>query len=347
LDSHCESNVNWLEPLLQSIKKNRKIVVSPIIDVINHDDFTYLSSSSDLRGGFGWNLNFKWDFLPPSALREHQADGTAPIKSPAIAGGLFSIDKSWFEELGKYDPDMDVWGGENLEISFRTWQCGGQLHIMPCSRVGHVFRERHPYNFPGGSMNVFQKNTRRAAEVWMDDYKKFYFASQPSARYATFGDIRERVALRKKLQCKSFKWFLDTVYPELKIPDDDDVKYGELKQGSNCLDTLGHKEGETSGTFACHGQGGNQHWSWTKSNQLKHESVCLSAKDNESGSVLHMVTCKKDDTMQKWNFLEDESTMVNMNTKLCLDSFIIGKDITQRTCSNTESQRWHFNMNNT
>ena len=82
---------------------------------------------------------------------------------------------------------MDIWGGENLEMSFRIWMCGGSiihrvdfrlfssycigtLVTAPCSHVGHIFRKRSPYKWLLG-VNVVKKNAVRVAEVWLDEYK--------------------------------------------------------------------------------------------------------------------------------------------------------------------------------
>ena len=59
-------------------------------------------------------------------------------------------------------------------LYLQVWMCGGTLEIIPCSHVGHIFRKRSPYKWRTG-VNVVKKNSIRLAEVWMDEYKNYYY----------------------------------------------------------------------------------------------------------------------------------------------------------------------------
>ena len=84
-----------------------------------------------------------------------QYETMEPFSTPAMPGGIFAISTSWFYDIGAYDEQMEIWGGENIDISLRTWMCGGGLYIVPCSRVGHVFRQFSPYRFSVEYVSVF------------------------------------------------------------------------------------------------------------------------------------------------------------------------------------------------
>ncbi|XP_064020408.1 polypeptide N-acetylgalactosaminyltransferase 14 isoform X4 [Pogoniulus pusillus] len=354
LDSHCEVNKDWLLPLLQRIKEDPTRVVSPIIDIINLDTFAYVAASSDLRGGFDWSLHFKWEQLSPEQ-KVKRLDPTEPIKTPIIAGGLFVIDKAWFNHLGKYDSAMDIWGGENFEISFRVWMCGGSLEIIPCSRVGHVFRKKHPYVFPEGNANTYIKNTKRTAEVWMDEFKQYYYAARPAAQGRPYGNIQSRVELRKRLKCHSFKWYLENVYPELRIPEESLYQTGMIRQRQSCLES--HKsEGQEFPILSlspCSSSKGTaataQEWTYTYNHQVRQQQLCLSVYTLFPGSQVLLSPCREGDNKQRWGKVG--SHIEHIASRFCLDTETVGdtnestKELVINPCESTAmSQRWDMVM---
>ncbi len=170
-------------------------------------------------GVFDWALTFRWAYIrsnpPPGPPRKHVTD---PVQSPTMAGGLYSIDREWFWKSGSYDNAMEGWGGENLEMSFRLWMCGGSIEIIPCSIVGHIFRKRNPSPFKKNVILILRFNLGRLAEVWMDEYKELFYEKNRGAQNADKGDFSSRIQLRKNLKCKSFDWYLHNVYPSLTAP---------------------------------------------------------------------------------------------------------------------------------
>jgi polypeptide N-acetylgalactosaminyltransferase len=340
LDSHCEVTTGWLQPLLSRIKTNHTHVVSPIIDIINKESMQYTSASPLVKGGFGNNLHFRWDQMSQREVQT-RARIIDPIRTPAIAGGLFAVYKDWFTELGMYDTQMEIWGGENIELSLRVWMCGGVLEIIPCSRVGHIFRSAMPYSFgPGGTYhNTVAKNIRRTVEVWLDEYKPFFYERNPFSNKVEYGDISERLALRGRLQCKPFSWYIKKIYPLFDPPPIQDFTYGHLRHGEVCLDSLGRVSMQPPELRPCDPDkarvAGTQGWAVTTQHEIKAHPLCLT---HDSGR-LFMTSCNGG-TKQLFH-LHDNGLIQHGPTNKCLG--VKGPQLRLDPCDVTSSaQVWEF-----
>ncbi|KAF5910761.1 hypothetical protein HPG69_004850 [Diceros bicornis minor] len=347
----------WLEPLLARIAENYTAVVSPDIASIDMNTFEFNKpspyGSNHNRGNFDWSLSFGWESLPDHE-KQRRKDETYPIKTPTFAGGLFSISKEYFEYIGTYDEEMEIWGGENIEMSFRVWQCGGQLEIMPCSVVGHVFRSKSPHSFPKGTQ-VIARNQVRLAEVWMDEYKEIFYRRNTDAakivKQKSFGDLSKRFEIKHRLQCKNFTWYLNNIYPEVYVPDLNPVISGYIKSFGQplCLDVGENNQGgKPLILYTCHGLGGNQYFEYSAQHEIRHniqKELCLHAAQ---GLVqLKACTYKGHKTVatgeQIWEIQKDQ-LLYNPFLKMCLSAN--GEHPSLVSCNPSDPlQKWIFSQN--
>uniref|UniRef100_A0A3B4BII7 Polypeptide N-acetylgalactosaminyltransferase n=1 Tax=Periophthalmus magnuspinnatus TaxID=409849 RepID=A0A3B4BII7_9GOBI len=312
-----------------------------------------LHPSPIVRGGFNWGLHFRWDPVPPSEL-----GGV----SPTMAGGLFAMDRSYFNELGQYDPGMDIWGGENLELSFRIWMCGGQLLIAPCSRVGHIFRKRRPYGSPGGT-DTMAHNSLRLAHVWMDEYKDQYLSLRPDLIGRSFGDVSERVALRRRLQCHSFKWYLQNVYPEMSSSGQKNppgllqralkrptvLQRGRLRNlgSGRCLVAQGRptQKGGAVVLRPCDPQDPEQEWALDEEGQLVLAGLlCLDVSEVRTSDPPRLMKCHGSGGSQQWT-IGKSSRLYQVSVGQCLSvSAPLGPKgyVSMAICDQSEAQQWRL-----
>uniref|UniRef100_A0A4W5ML29 Polypeptide N-acetylgalactosaminyltransferase n=2 Tax=Salmoninae TaxID=504568 RepID=A0A4W5ML29_9TELE len=251
-DAHVEFNTAWAEPILTRVKEDHTRIILPAIDNIKFNTFE-VQQYANAAHGYNWGLWCMY-IIPPQEWLD-KGDETAPIRTPAMIGCSFVVDREYFGQIGLLDPGMEVYGGENIELGMRVWQCGGSMEVLPCARVAHIERTKKPYN---NDIDYYAKrNALRAAEVWMDEYKSHVYMAwnipmnNPGVDY---GDVSERVALRKRLQCRSFRWYLENVYPEMRIYNNT-ITYGEVrnsKASGYCLDQ-GSEDDDKAILYPCHG----------------------------------------------------------------------------------------------
>ncbi len=142
-----------------------------------------------------------------------------------------------------------------------------------------------------------------------------------------YGDVSDRLKIRERLQCKSFKWFLDNVYPEQFVPGES-LYFGEVDfflniktknfdfilqkirsraKTNTCVDSQEIEDADKAIIgYPCHGQAGNQFFLMSKTFEIRREEKCLDYAGGQSelhkpGKILSF-NCHSMQGNQMWTY---------------------------------------------
>lgn len=230
LDSHCETTPGWLEPLVSRIHEDPTRVVIPSVRSMSLDELEIDGSIiwPPSKGTLSWRLNYspvtaniEEDLLDPMHPYE------SPIRTAVMPGGLFAVNRDFFFDIGLYDPELKYYGAEHVDLSLRVWQCGGSLEVVPCSHVGHIFRNFNRFDAVADPLlsnidvgEILYRNDARIAAVWMDEYNTLFTQLRSLEGIDLGKNINQRYELKQRKKCKPFQHFLvEANSKEFYVPD--------------------------------------------------------------------------------------------------------------------------------
>uniref|UniRef100_A0A2C9JRE9 Polypeptide N-acetylgalactosaminyltransferase n=1 Tax=Biomphalaria glabrata TaxID=6526 RepID=A0A2C9JRE9_BIOGL len=336
LDAHVEVNVNFLPPLIEPMVLDYRTIVCPMVDNTLDETLEVRGLIYRERGAFDWTLIYH-------RFPVHQEDESEPHPVITMIGCAIAISRRWWEEIGMFDPGLEIWGGEQFEIAFKSWMCGGKVVDAPCSRVAHLFRSL-PYLDTLVEGQRDQRNLLRVASVWMDEYKEYFFQRRPSLRTMDPGDLTQQFELRKRLNCKSFDWFMKEVAPDIPkyfpLVEPPLKAWGKIKSNHNqslCMSTV---PGAVY-LVACAQKVSEYRNDW-RLQIREHYDRCFT---HHSKDFVLLWNCFLEEEKPTQSFLWDRSSgrIININSKLCLDYRLDTLQVFASPCNASSStQSWTF-----
>lgn len=148
----------------------------------------------------------------------------------------------------------------------------------------------------------------------MDEYKEHLYRRKPMT-YANIdaGDLTAQLAVRERLQCKSFKWFMEEIafdlplkYPPVEPPD---FAFGAIKSVAHpelCIDTLGGRS--SIGLFTCatnvREPQSSQHFAltWHKDIRLFGTLDCWDVPTQKGADKIAFYNCHGQQGNQGWKY---------------------------------------------
>lgn len=195
----------------------------------------------------------------------------------------------------------------------------------------------------------------------MDEYKEYLYERR-SDRYKDVdpGDLTKQRAIRDKLQCKSFKWFMENVafdlplkYPPVEPPDFASGALQSMSDPKYCVDSLNAGEKGAIGLFSCANDlkrpQGNQFWalSWHKDIRQKHGSNCWDVSAGGKDAPVLLFRCHGSQGNQLWRYDPKNKWVMQGRNNRCLDFDTDTKKLMVNDCSSGNvNMKWEWGNTN-
>lgn len=327
LDAHCRVMEGWAESLINaandstltfSISENQQ----KFSQFAHKDDFPLLrfvlprivalEDPSNWQIGFGavggsmaiknWGLDVHWidselytNEIENLTLKDNNNRIQSNISpAPIMPGGIFLVEKNLFDAIGAYDPQMLGWGGENIELSFRVWLCGGEIVVAHNALVGHVFKPSNDEIIKERLLGL-HSNLWRTGYTWLDDgyfdllhSHYFWKRSNRGVNEVEPGNrqgLESRIALRRSMNCLNFSKYVERFKGAFELAGMLDTGFMHLRETTSGLCLSG-----------------------------------VSSKDGQSSRYsVSMKTCATDEPDQRWGVINGGRSLFNEGANRCLD----------------------------
>lgn len=194
----------------------------------------------------------------------------------------------------------------------------------------------------------------------MDEYAQYVYDHEPETYEGVdAGDLTKQIALRNKLQCKPFKWYLEVIapdilktFPPILPPDFASGVIQSVAFPQYCIDSMGGGSNAAIGLYQCASNKTHpyrtQYWSlsYIRDIRKKAESICLDVHESPNNASIWMWSCHNSGGNQFWSYdLTNQMIVHGIKRTACMEAFVEnGKSaVYANPCNKTNPRmKWTF-----
>ncbi len=141
LDGHCKPEPGALARLVAGVEATGgRAILTPAVPALDAERWE--NKMHQVGQGYRIDLEqFDCGWIGLERMRESgEVPGRLLYESPALIGCCLAIGRAAYERLWGFDPDMRMWGVEDLDFGLKAWLMGHPILHDSEAVVGHRFR---------------------------------------------------------------------------------------------------------------------------------------------------------------------------------------------------------------